>query len=166
MPGDKFLPYEESVKVPYIIAGPGIPKGKTVDGQVSNVDFAATILDAAGAKAGRTQDGVSLIPVAKNPATRPDRAILLEAPEPLFASASMPNNKWDKAYKGVRPGDWKYVIYRDSGAEELYDLKADPYEINNLAGDPAYAATKARLIAKLEQLKECSGSACTAVPSG
>ncbi|MBU3674664.1 MAG: sulfatase [Solirubrobacteraceae bacterium] len=166
VPGDKFLPYEESVKVPYIIAGPGIPKGKTVDGQVSNVDFAATILDAAGAKAGRTQDGVSLIPVAKNPATRPDRAILLEAPEPLFASASMPNNKWDKAYKGVRTGDWKYVIYRDSGAEELYDLKADPYEINNLAGDPAYAATKARLIAKLEQLKECSGSACTAVPSG
>ncbi|MBU6337478.1 MAG: sulfatase [Acidobacteria bacterium] len=166
VPGDKFLPYEESVKVPYIIAGPGIPKGKTIDGQVSNVDFAATILDAAGAKAGRTQDGVSLIPVAKNPATRPDRAILLEAPEPLFASASMPNNKWDKAYKGVRTGDWKYVIYRDSGAEELYDLKADPHEINNLAGDPAYAATKARLIAKLEQLKECSGGACTAVPSG
>lgn len=166
VPGDKFLPYEESVKVPYIIAGPGIPKGRTVDGQVSNVDFAATILDAAGAKAGRTQDGVSLIPVAKNPATRPDRAILLEAPEPLFASASMPNNKWDKAYKGVRTGDWKYVIYRDSGAEELYDLKADPHEINNLAGDPAYAATKARLIAKLEQLKECSGGACTAVPSG
>lgn len=166
VPGDKFLPYEESVKVPYIIAGPGIPKGRTIDGQVSNVDFAATILDAAGAKAGRTQDGVSLIPVAKNPATRPDRAILLEAPEPLFASASMPNNKWDKAYKGVRTGDWKYVIYRDSGAEELYDLKADPHEINNLAGDPAYAATKARLIAKLEQLKECSGGACTAVPSG
>ena len=166
VPGDKFLPYEESVKVPYIIAGPGIPKGRTIDGQVSNVDFAATILDAAGAKAGRTQDGVSLIPVAKNPATRPDRAILLEAPEPLFVSPSMPNNKWDKAYKGVRTGDWKYVIYRDSGAEELYDLKADPHEINNLAGDPAYAATKARLIAKLEQLKECSGGACTAVPSG
>ncbi|MFM8561337.1 MAG: sulfatase [Solirubrobacterales bacterium] len=166
VPGDKFLPYEESVKVPFIIAGPGVPRGKTVDGQVSNVDFAATILDAAGATAGRVQDGVSLIPVANNPAKRPDRAILLEAPEPLFASASVPSNKWDKAYRGVRTGDWKYVIYRDSGAEELYDLKADPYEVNNLAGEPAYAAVKARMIAKLEQLRECSGSACSAVPSG
>jgi len=168
VPGDKFLPYEESLKVPFIIAGPGVPKGRTVSGQVSNVDFAPTILDLAGAKAraGRTLDGVSLLPVANNPARRPDRAILLEAPEPLFASASMPQNKWDQAYKGVRTSDWKYVVYKVSGGEELYDLRNDPYEVNNLAGDPAYDAIKAQMKAKLAQLEGCSGPDCLAVPGG
>ena len=168
VPGDKFLPYEESVKVPFIIAGPGVPKGKTVSGQVSNVDFAPTILDAAKAtsKAGRTLDGVSLIPVANNPSTRPDRAIMLEAPEPLFSSPTMPQNKWDKAYKGVRTDSWKYIVYKVSGGEELYDIRNDPYEVNNLASDPAYAAIKAQLIEKMNKLNDCAGSSCSAVPSG
>src|SRR3954447_4232792 len=66
VPGDKFLPYEESLKVPLVIRGPGIPKGQTVDGQVSNIDFAPTLLDWADAKAGRTVDGVSLLPTIAN----------------------------------------------------------------------------------------------------
>ncbi len=70
--GDKFLPYEESLRVPLILRGPGVPAGQTVQGQVSNVDFAPTLLDAAGASAGRTMDGVSLLPTARNPSRRPE----------------------------------------------------------------------------------------------
>src|SRR3954453_16304875 len=84
IPGDKYLPYEESLRVPLILRGPGIPKGRTVHGQVSNIDFAATLVDAANAQAGRVQDGVSLLPVAKDPSKRPDRAIELEALNRLF----------------------------------------------------------------------------------
>ena len=69
--GDKFLPYEESMRVPLIIRGPGVPKGQTVNGQVSNIDFAPTLLDAADASAGRTMDGVSLLPTARDPKRRP-----------------------------------------------------------------------------------------------
>ena len=50
--GDKFLPYEESLRVPFILRGPGIPAGRTVHGQVSNVDFAPTLLDLAKARPG------------------------------------------------------------------------------------------------------------------
>lgn len=167
IPGDKYLPYEESLKTPFVIAGPGVPKGRTVEGQVSNVDFAATILDAAGAtkKAGRTLDGISLLPVAKDPTKLPDRALLVEAPEPLFASPSMPQ-QWDQPYRGVRTANWKFVIWNKTGEEELYDLKNDPYELNNLALDPAYASVKAGLAAKLEQLNKCAGTDCSAVPAG
>lgn len=165
IPGDKYLPYEESLKTPFVIAGPGVPKGRTVEGQVSNVDFAATILDATGAKAGRTQDGISLLPVANDPSKLPDRALLVEAPEPLFASPSMPQ-QWDQPYRGVRTSNWKFVVWNKTGEEELYDLKNDPYEINNIAADPAYAAVKAGLAAKLEQLNKCAGAACSAVPAG
>jgi N-acetylglucosamine-6-sulfatase len=163
VPGDKFLPYEESLRVPFIITGPGIPKNKVIKGQVSNVDFAATILDLANAKAGRVQDGVSLLPTALNIKRRPNRALGIEAPEPLFSSSSMPQNKWDQAYKGIRTDQWKYVIYKISGDEELYDLRKDKYEINNLAANPSYAKIKAQMKAKLAKLNNCKGRACSAV---
>ena len=67
VPGDKFLPYEESLRVPLVIRGPGVPKNQTVHGQVSNIDFAPTLLDAADAKSGRKMDGVSLLPTIANP---------------------------------------------------------------------------------------------------
>ena len=77
IPGDKYLPYEESLRVPLIIRGPGIPKGVKRGGQVSNVDFAPTLLDIAGAKPGRTMDGVSLLPATKSKKRMPDRAIAI-----------------------------------------------------------------------------------------
>jgi N-acetylglucosamine-6-sulfatase len=84
IPGDKYLPYEESIRVPFILRGPGVPAGETVRGQVTNVDFASTLLDAAGARAGRTQDGVSLLPTARDPRRRPRRTLEIEATAPLF----------------------------------------------------------------------------------
>src|SRR4051794_3005843 len=59
VPGDKFLPYEESLRVPFILRGPGIPRGRVVHGQVANIDFAPTLVDAGKAHAGRLMDGVS-----------------------------------------------------------------------------------------------------------
>jgi N-acetylglucosamine-6-sulfatase len=162
VPGDKFLPYEESLRIPFILRGPGVPAGRTVEGQVANVDFAETLLDAARAKAGRTTDGVSLLPIARNPAKRPNRAIEIEAPRPLFAQ-QVPLNAWDRPYKGVRTDRYTYVVYKETGDVELYDRRSDPGELRNLAADPAYAAVRARLALKLEALDRCRGRACVAV---
>jgi N-acetylglucosamine-6-sulfatase len=164
IPGDKYLPYEESLKVPLIIRGPGVPAGKTVHGQVSNIDFAPTLVDAAGAKAGRTMDGVSLLSTLADPSKVPNRAIEIEAPAPLFADPSIPQNKWDRPYSGVRTDRYTFVIWTDTGEHELYDRKKDPFELNNVAGTPQYAGIESRLGHKLVELNKCKGKSCDVKP--
>jgi arylsulfatase A-like enzyme len=164
IPGDKFLPYEESLQVPLVIRGPGVPKNQTVDGQVSNIDFAPTLLDAANAEAGRTMDGLSLLPTIRNPKRRPNRVLEIEAPEPLFLSPDIPVNGWDRPYTGVRTDQYTYVVWTETGEKELYDRAVDPYQLDNVAGDSTYAAVEADLAAKLEQLVDCKGKACNVKP--
>ena len=162
--GDKFLPYEEALKVPLIIRGPGVKKGATVAGQVSNVDFAPTLLDFANAKAGRTMDGLSLLPTLRKPKKRPDRVLGIEAIEPLFPGGMIPVNAWDQPYTGVRTDRYTYVVWTQSGETELYDRTADPYQLNNVSGDPAFAAIEADLAEKLTRLQNCVGKACNVAP--
>jgi N-acetylglucosamine-6-sulfatase len=161
--GDKFLPYEESIRVPFVLRGPGVPAGETVHGQVSNIDFAPTLVDEANAVAGRTMDGVSLMPTVRDPSKVPNRAIELEALAPLF-EGNIPINAWDRPYKGVRTDRYTYVVYTETGDEELYDRQADPFELQNVADDPSYAAVKAHLANKLTQLNTCKGSSCNVKP--
>lgn len=163
VPGDKFLPYEESLRVPLILRGPGVPRGKVIRGSVGNVDFAPTLLDAANAKAKRKLDGVSLYPTIKRPKRRPDRALLIEAPHPLFAGA-IPVNQWDRPYKGVRTERYTYVVWTETGELELYDRRTDPNQLQNVATNPAYATVIARLAAKLVKLENCAGRSCRVRP--
>ena len=162
IPGDKFLPYEESVRVPLIIRGPGVAAGRTVRRQIANVDFAPTLLDIADARAGRPQDGVSLLPVLRG-GQPPSRAIELEALRPLFEEP-VPNNAWDRPYRGVRTGRYTYVVYRETGEQELYDRRRDPAQLRNVAADPSYARVKARLAARLARLDRCKGRSCHVKP--
>jgi N-acetylglucosamine-6-sulfatase len=163
IPGDKFLPYEESLRVPFILRGPGVPAGRTVKGQVSNIDFAATLLDVANARPGRTLDGVSLLPVLGNHKRQPNPIVEIEAPRPLFEQ-NVPVNAWDRPYKGVRTDRYTYVVYTEAGDEELYDRRKDPAQMNSVAADPAYAKVKARLAARLAKLDRCKGKSCRVKP--
>ena len=162
VPGDKFLPYDESLRVPLVIRGPGVPAGRTIGRQVSNVDFSPTLLQLTGAKAGRTQDGRSLVPLIRGRTRTGDRIIEIEAPAPLFEQ-NVPINAWDQPYKGVRTERYTYVVYKHTGEEELYDRSTDPAELTNVASDPAHAAVKARLANRLSALEACKGAACRAV---
>jgi N-acetylglucosamine-6-sulfatase len=163
IPGDKFLPYEESLRIPLIMRGPGIPAGRTVRGQVSNIDLAPTLVDAAGARAGRTLDGVSLLPAIRNPRKHPERAVEVEALVPLFED-DIPVNAWDRPYKGVRTDRYTYVVYRETGEEELYDRRRDPGQLRNVAAAARYARVKARLAARLDRLDRCKGRSCDVRP--
>jgi arylsulfatase A-like enzyme len=163
IPGDKFLPYEESLQVPLIIRGPGVPADATVEGQVSNIDFAPTLLDVAGATPGRTMDGVSLMPTISDHKLRPDRVLEIEALEPLFAG-QIPINAWDRPYTGVRTDRYTYVVWTETGEPELYDRETDPYQLDNVAGNPAYATVEAQLARKLAKLADCAGAACNVKP--
>ena len=164
IPGDKFLPYDESLRIPLIVRGPGVPAGRTVRGQVSNVDFAPTLLDAARARAGRRLDGVSLLPVLRGRERAPRRALVVEALNRLFEGEFGSVMAWDRPYRGVRTDRYTYVVYTETGERELYDRRRDPHELRNVAGDPAYAGVRARLAARLDRLADCAGRACFTAP--
>ncbi|HEX6116797.1 MAG TPA: sulfatase [Solirubrobacterales bacterium] len=163
IPGDKFLPYEESLRVPLIMRGPGIPKGQTIETQVTNADLAPTIVDLTGAKADRKMDGISLLDGMKKPKKLPERVLSIEAPEPLFSHPQFPVNRWDRPYSGVRTDRYTYVAWEETGEVELYDRRTDPYQLTNVASDPAYAEVRAELAAKAAELRNCRGKACNSV---
>ena len=142
----KVLPYEPSIRVPLLMRGPGLPPGTRRDELVWNGDLAPTILDAAGASAPFPLDGASLL------RPLPDRAILLEGP-PEPGTNGMP------LFTGIRTERWKYVEYV-WGMAELYDLRDDPDELENLARSRGLRGVRARLKRALEQLRTCAGAGC------
>ena len=64
----------------------------------------------------------------------------------------------------MRTDRYTYVVYKETGEEELYDRRKDPYQLRNVAGDPAYARVKAKLAGKLAQLDRCKGRSCNVKP--
>jgi N-acetylglucosamine-6-sulfatase len=163
IPGDKFLPYEESLRIPLILRGPSVAANRTVRGQVSNIDLAPTLVAVARARAGRRMDGVSLVPALRDPGRNPERVLEIEAPEPLFGD-DVPVNAWDRPYKGVRTDRYTYVVYKETGEQELYDRRRDPAQLRNVAAAAGYARIKARLAAWLGRLDRCKGRSCDVRP--
>ncbi len=139
--------YEESIRVPLQIRGPGIPPGVKVDSLAINADLAPTIVDAANANPGLTMDGRSLIPVAQDPGVGRGRELLIE--EPVF--------------KAIRTERYLYAEH-GTGERELYDLDQDPFERWSLHANPAYRAVEALLAARLDELENCAGSSCRSSP--
>jgi arylsulfatase A-like enzyme len=91
-------------------------------------------------------DGRSLVGPANNPGAGAGREILFE------------NTGGDA---GIRSGDFVYID-RGTDIHELYDLKNDPYQLNNLilSPNPAHISTKNALIARLAQVRNCAGANC------
>ena len=122
--------WQRTSGVPFIWAGPGVERGAAVDSTVSLIDIYPTLIAQCGLPAVKGLDGASLAPVLRNPTVAGDRIVLLP---------------------GISPGeyaiinrDWRYIHYRDK-TEELYNLRQDPNEWYNLAGNSDYEKTKARL---------------------
>ena len=139
----KAKPYEESIRMPLLVRGPGVQAGTTTDKLTLNTDFFPTFTDLAGVTTPEYVDGRSLRPVLEGSATTWRTAILLEIRPSIL---------------GIRTSDGrKYIEYGD-GFKEYYDLKADPNELRNLVyyGEVSPAA----LASRLQALKGCSGDAC------
>jgi arylsulfatase A-like enzyme len=158
----KIVAYDPSARVPLLMRGPGIPVNKTVSAMVSNVDLAATVLDIANATPGITIDGLSLVPVAHNPASIAGRHLLLETGEP---GARSPGRRW---YAAVRTERYLYVehwLRNTAGVDvrtekELYDQSIDGQQMDSKHADPAYGKTMAKLARRLSALQRCSGTNC------
>ena len=134
--------YEESVGVPMILSGPGIPEGKAVDEVVSLVDLYPTIVESAGqslTEQERALPGCSLIDIANGHV--PDRTVLSE----YHAGGSI------TASFMIRNGKWKYIHYVDY-APQLFDLDTDPDELVDLGEDDAHAEVRAECVLILRSI--------------
>ncbi|HKH23242.1 MAG TPA: sulfatase [Solirubrobacterales bacterium] len=154
--------YEPSIRVPLLIRGPGISKGVHRGQPVGNVDLAPTILDFANAQPGRKQDGVSLLPIMQRKRDWLGRALDLETyftPDTTENPEDPPLN-----YQGVRTDRYLYARY-GTGEQELYDLRLDPFELQNQAGNPVYASVQGALQRLLSSETRCAGRGCRARPA-
>jgi N-acetylglucosamine-6-sulfatase len=162
VPQGKVRLYEPSIRVPLLIRGPGVPKGVQRRQPVGNVDLTETILDFAHAKAGRKEDGMSLLPIMQRKRYWPGRALDLETyftPDTTEDPEDPPLN-----YQGVRTDRYLYANY-GTGEQELYDLRNDPFELQNAVNHPAYAQVKASLQRLLSGVSRCAGKSCRARPA-
>ncbi|MFN8150670.1 MAG: sulfatase [Solirubrobacterales bacterium] len=152
--------YEEAVRVPLLMRGPGVPKGVSVRDLSINADLAPTIADAADAEPGLDEDGVSLLPFAAEPQRAHGRELLIEQYSPDGEDGEPTGTE----YQAVRTSRYKYVA-NATGEIELYDLAADPYELTNLHGRPDYAEAEAALAQRLAALRACAGASCHSRPA-
>jgi arylsulfatase A-like enzyme len=155
--GGKGTLYEGGVRVPYIFRWPGvIEAGRTCETPIVSVDLYPTLLEAAGAKpqADVKLDGVSYLSLLKGDAETLEReAIYWHFPGYLGAGA----NTWrTKPVSVVRSGDWKLRENLEDRSLELYDLKSDIGETNNLAAEETETAQ--RLRAMLDQWRKDVGA--------
>jgi N-acetylglucosamine-6-sulfatase len=193
----KWTAYEEDIRVPLIVRGPGVPEGRKLDQLVLNNDLAPTFADLAGAEIPSFVDGRSLKPLlTDNLPSSEDwrRAFLVEAMAesaevlpsvddrsliPLLTGDTQPpedprrSSPLDEAplKDAGRPGmvalrteDHLYVEY-ETGESELYDLRKDPYELNNVYEDTDLDHLW-RLEGWLEALRDCVGEECRTVEDG
>ena len=144
--------YDVGVHTPLLIRGPSFPQGASVDIPVGNIDLAPTVVAVTGVTPKLTMDGRSLVPIANDPSSAGDRAVVLENDnhDPTFVRQTT---------AGVRTARYFYGEWSD-GSVELYDYQVDPHELQNLAGRPEVAQLQASLKARLAALRACKGSAC------
>ena len=133
----KLVPYEESIRVPFVMRFPGkIPAGVHTNALVSNVDIARTIADFAGVA--MPSDGVSIRPFATGERSSVRRSILLEH---LRSTSEVPT------YCGIRTRRFLFVRY-GTGEEELYDLRNDRYEMENVVSSRPRKAAELRSLTR------------------
>jgi N-acetylglucosamine-6-sulfatase len=156
IPDRKGRPYEEDIRVPLVVRGPGVAAGSSTNKLVLNTDYLPTFTDLAGAQTPPYVDGRSLLPVLlKGSATTSWRTAILIEGRRYSADPEIPV---DINYNGIRTSTSKYIEYEGGGFRELYDLRpgADPYELRNTysSADPTVAPRPA-LQARLDALKSC-----------
>ena len=155
----KWLMYDHSVRVPLIIYDPRVKKPLDSDLMALNIDIPSTILDLAGLKQPGSWHGRSLMPVVSGQQQNLGRDTVLI--EHLWEFDNIPPSE------GVRTSEWKFFRYvNDKTWEELYNLKNDPQEANNLAGNLEYRQVLDKLREKTDRLTQKYADPLSGVPTG
>lgn len=152
---ERRLAYEESIRMPLLIRYPSVISRRTIRNELAlNIDLAPTLLELAGEAVPNTMQGRSLVPLIKGQHRGPWRdAFLVE----YYSDRVFPR-VWQMGYQSVRTTRWKYIHYLElSGMDELYDLRADPYEMKNLINHPRAGKALAKMKQELARLLKETG---------
>ncbi|MDA0330059.1 MAG: sulfatase-like hydrolase/transferase [Gemmatimonadetes bacterium] len=146
---ERRLAYEPSTHIPLIVRYPArIRAGSTPDALASNVDIAPTMLELGGAAVPANMDGRSLVAVLDDDASTVRDDFLVE----YYSDTVFPRLQ-GMGYKAVRTDRYKYIRYEELvGMDELYDIEADPFELDNLLPDRAPAGVVDDMAARMERL--------------
>ena len=149
---ERRLAYEESARIPLIVRFPPLAKAGTTPVElVQTIDLAPTLLALADVPDGAPREGRSLVPLLRGERPPWRDSLLIE----YYSDTVFPRIR-NMGYQAVRTGRYKYIDYLelDDSMDELYDLQADPYELDNLMGSkreqellPALQRELARLTA-------------------
>ncbi len=176
----KGTPYEDAIRFPLIVRGPGVAAGRELPAMIATIDLAPTFAELAGVAAPEFVDGSSLVSFLGAeipPLEDHQQNVLIEhwpgkgeddRPDEQFASfeathAVSPDRKPGRKkrapqWAAIRTARYLYVEYV-TGERELYDLQVDPYELQNI-----YAAAQPSLLRSLEAnlnaLRSCVGRGC------
>lgn len=140
---DKNVPWDRSVRIPLLIRGPGFDPGTVRPDLTANVDVPATILDAADVPPARPLDGYSLLGEHRR------GALLLER----LNGSSGPSD--DQPWRQIKTSrGWTYWRELESGRRYLFDIEADPFQLDNLVRERPEVAL--RLNRRLNRMKSCA----------
>jgi arylsulfatase A-like enzyme len=193
LPEGKQSPYEEDIRVPLIVRGPGVPVDRSVEHMTGNIDLAPTWAELAGVKTPDFVDGRSLVSLLRSnppPSDAWRQAFLIQHGAPkttaslthrdlqgsvptveeeylgLLEPPDAPGDELDvqlpergiTPFQGIRTKDYTYVEYT-TGERELYALRGDPYQLQNMAATAKPDLLK-ELSARLAQVRRCAGASC------
>jgi len=154
--------HDSSIRVPTAITGPGFQGGRKITKLVSLIDLPPTLLDAAGIPIPPAMQGHSILPLLRGEESDWQEEVFIQISESQVGRA-------------IRTNRWKYAIdapdkdgWNDSSSEVyveqyLYDLKADPYELNNLAGYEVFSEIRQELKERLMKRMVEAGEAAPVI---
>ena len=147
---DKRWMYEESFRMPLIVRWPGVTKPGTRIGKLTqNIDFAPTLLEAAGQPVPAEIQGQSLVPLLKGENPKWRDAL-------YYHYYDGPGEHGVAKHFGIRTERYKLIRYYAKADDtwELFDLEKDPNEMKSVYGHPFYAKVQSQLMKRLAELKE------------
>jgi arylsulfatase A-like enzyme len=155
----KRMPYEEDIRFPLIVRGPGVAAGQTLEHLVMNIDLAPTFAELAGIIPADFVDGRSLMPVLNGqvPVEQWRKVVLIED----WTTEAQNPDILEARFRAVRTATQKYIDWQRFGDEEAYDLTADLYELESIHASLS-ADERTAFVSMLDALYSCAGATCRA----
>lgn len=159
----KSLPYDESLRTKLFVVGPGIRQGASSAALVANIDLAPTFAELASAVIPSYVDGRSLAPLFTGELGW--RNALYATGFPPVTTEGDPTDVTSEQFRSLITRHYIYTIYPKTGESEMYDFRADPFELENIASK-AGSEFRSKAEELIRDFRACTAASCREVEDG